>query len=295
MKIKTLETFCNQLCRLRAGHRRGRVAGLGPGLALQCRHHGADLPPADRALGARRRRARHRGARRPHPASASTSFPAPTSAARSAASTPRSGTCAGKREGKSVCELLGGAAAAAPRLRLVDEARHHAGGRGGALPAAARPRTASTPSSSGSAPNAATTSTSGRGAPRRSCRPMRAGARRRGGAARRRQQRLLAGAGDRGRADARGQRRQRISRSPAPTGSSSRRGEVAEALDIDVTGGEQDCRSATWRQMIEHARRRRRAAGRLLPRRASPARCGWPGWRRRPGCPARRTPPTSRW
>ena len=65
-------------------------------------------------------------------------------------------------------------AAAAARLRLVDEARHHARAGGRAPRAPARRARASTPSSCASAPSAAATSTSGRAAPRRSCRTVRA-------------------------------------------------------------------------------------------------------------------------
>ena len=84
------------------------------------------------------------------------------------------------------------------------------------------------------------------------------------------------------------------SRSPAPTGSSSRRSEVAEALDIDVTGGEQDCMIPTWRHMIEM-----RAVDVVQPDicylGGSAARCASPAWRRPPACRARRTAPTCRW
>ena len=71
--------------------------------------------------------------------------------------------------------------------------------------------------------------------------------------------------------------------------------EVADALDIDVTGGEQDCMFASWRRMIDHARRRHRPAGRLLPRGTDAHAAGRRhGGTRRPSR-ARRTAPTSRW
>jgi hypothetical protein len=43
--------------------------------------------------------------------------------------------------------------------------------------------------------------------------------------------------------------------------------EVTAALDLDVTGGEQDCLLTTWRRMLEPAGRGRGAAGRVLSRR----------------------------
>ena len=55
MKIKKLETFCNEFVgfvRVTADTRR---SGLGPGLDLQCRHHLRDLPPPGGAPCARHR------------------------------------------------------------------------------------------------------------------------------------------------------------------------------------------------------------------------------------------------
>ena len=70
--------------------------------------------------------------------------------------------------------------------------------------------------------------------------------------------------------------------------------EVAAALDLDVTGGEQDCSLHQWRRMIEL-----RAVdvvqpdvcyvGGLHPRAGA-----WRAWPPTPGCPASPTRPTCR-
>ena len=96
------------LRRLRARHGRGRRAGLGPGRALPRRPHLPDPPPAGRALGARPRRARHRGRWSTSCRSASTSFPARYLFRALGGVETALWDLRGKREGRSVCELLGG-------------------------------------------------------------------------------------------------------------------------------------------------------------------------------------------
>ena len=54
---------------------------------------------------------------------------------------------------------------------------------------------------------------------------------------------------------------------PCPYWELAQTKEVSEALDIDVTGGEQDCDLALWRAHHRDARRRCRPAGCLLSRR----------------------------
>ena len=94
-------------------------------------------------------------------------------------------------------------------------------------------------------------STNGRAAPRRSCRSWQRALGDGDRQARGCQQRLLAAAGDRGRAPARGAKASGTTRSPVLTGNCRRRSTVTDALDIDVTGGEQDWDLATWARMIE--------------------------------------------
>ena len=159
MKIKRIETFCDEHRRLRPRHRRRRRAGLGPGLALQRRHHLPGLSPPGRAAG--------RSA-----ATRSTSTRWSTAIPEREHKFPGSYLCRamagldtalwdlrGKLEGKSVCELLGGTPRPF-RPTLRDEARrnHAATTRRDRLCALRDRARLSTPSSSASARNAAMTS-----------------------------------------------------------------------------------------------------------------------------------------
>ena len=219
----------HRLRRLRPGDGRGRGAGLGPALDLPFRHLGAGAAPAGGPLGARaglrrpRRAARHRGRARAQ-------VPGLLSGAGDGGLRHR-GLGPARAEGG---QAGGGAARRQPRhlqgLRLVDEARHHARGRGGADASAARRVRRSTPSSSASVPSVGHDRDEW---PRRTEAIVPAMRRALGdGVA------LLADAnscysappGDRGRAAARGARASRISRSRVPTGSSRQTKAVADAL-----------------------------------------------------------------
>ena len=157
----------------------------------------------------------------------------------------------GKLEGKPVCELLGGTAAAAARLRLVDEARHHARGRGGALAWRCASATASTPSSSASAPSTATTRDEW---PGRTEAIVPAVRRALGADAA-----LLVDANSCYlAARARSRSAQLLQEhgvchfeEPCPYWELEQTAQVREALALDVTGGEQDNYLPLWRHMIE--------------------------------------------
>ena len=280
--------------RLRPRDHRRRRAGLGPGVDLQRRHHRPDPAPAGGAVGAGRRTRSTSTRWSTASPSASTSSPARTCTARSAASTPRCGTCAASSKASRVCELLGGTpgplrAYASSMKRDITPA--HEAARFARPARALRLRRLQVPHRRRIRPRRRRMAGPHRG--------HRAGdapcARRRRGAAGRCQQLLLAAARDRGRRSCCRTTASAISRSPAPTGSSSRRRQVRDALALDVTGGEQDNYLPRVAPHDRDEGGRHRAARRLLPRRHRPHAARGAHGATPPDCPARRTAPICRW
>ena len=141
-------------------------------------------------------------------------------------------------------------APAVPRLRVEHAPRHHAGGRGRTARAPAAGREGTPRSSSASARSVATTRTSGPGEPRPSSPAVRKAL---GDDAK-----LLVDANS-CYSPAKAIEVGRMLEShgvchfeePCPYWELEWTAEVAAALDVDVTGGEQDCMMGQWRRMIE--------------------------------------------
>ena len=127
MKIKRSRRSATVVGFVRSSPRTARRAGV-RSRALQRRHHRQILhrQVAPWALGAD---ALDIAALVDPSRSANTNFPGSYLCRALAASTPRSGTCAASARARA-CASCSAAAAAASGLRVVDEARHHAGGRG---------------------------------------------------------------------------------------------------------------------------------------------------------------------
>ena len=115
MRIASIETFSTRDLGPAPRQDRRRRRGLGPGLAVQRRHHRPGRPPPDRAARARPERARHRAPRRPDRRSRA-QVPGLLRLARAVrASTPRFGTCAASSRARASASC---SAASRARLRV---------------------------------------------------------------------------------------------------------------------------------------------------------------------------------
>ena len=263
MKITRIETFCDRFVGFVRVTAEDGVQGWGQSLALQRRHHRpwscigrwrpgrSDVKRDD--IGALSLQSR----------SASTNFPARYLCRAHGRSRHRSVGPSRQAGGQERLRAARGTAAASPRLCVVDEARHHRPTARPSACSACATRSASTRSSSASAPNAGMTSTNGPAARKQIVPAMRK--------ALGDEVALLVDANS-GFSPKRAIEVGRLLEDngishfeePCPYWELEQTKEVRDALDIDVTGGEQDCMLPDVATDDRDARRRHRPARRLL-------------------------------